>query len=347
MVLPMAPGFVHLHVHSEYSLVDGVARIKPLVSQVAEQQMPAVALTDQSNMFALVRFYRAAIAAGVKPIAGADLLVRNPQDTQKPDRLVLLAQDLDGYRNLTELVSRSYREGQHLGVPMLEASWFTAESTAGLIALSGGRDGDVGRALIAGNVELAKQRLLHWHGLFGDRYYLQLVRTGRPFEEACLHASVSLASAHGIPVVATNEVCFLSPDEFAAHEVRVCINEGRTLDDPRRVQKYSAEQYLRTPQEMAELFADLPEALENSVEIARRCNLEITLGQNFLPDFPIPDGMTIDAFFRAESIKGLENRLDRILQRDAADFEQRRRPYDERLQTELDVILSMVFPATS
>ena len=340
----MTDQFVHLHVHSEYSLVDGVARIKPLVQAVAGGGMPAVALTDQSNMFALVRFYRAALAAGVKPIAGADIWLRDPVDGQKPNRLLLLVQDRSGYRNLTELVSRSYREGQHLGIPMFEPDWFTAETARGLIALSGGRDGDVGRALVAGNRPLAEQRLDRWLGLFGDRYYLQLTRTGRPFEEACLHASVELALARGVPVVATNEVCFIKPEEFAAHEVRVCIHEGRTLDDPRRVKGYSEAQYLRTPAEMAELFADLPEALENSVEIAKRCNLEITLGKNFLPDFPIPDGMTIDEFFRAESRKGLDERLARILDPAAADFEQRRKPYDERLETELDVILTMGFP---
>lgn len=340
----MTAEFVHLHVHSEYSLVDGVARIKPLVARVAEQGMPAVALTDQSNMFALVRFYKAAIAAGIKPIGGVDAWIFNPEDAQKPDRIVLLVQNNEGYRRLTELVSRSYREGQHLGRAMMQREWFTPESTTGLIALSGGREGDVGRALLSDNRELAEQRLDHWLGLFGDRYYLQLVRTGRADEEDCLHASVALASAKGVPVVATNGVCFLKAEEFAAHEVRVCIHEGRTLDDPRRTKQYSDQQYLRSPQEMAELFADIPEAIENSVEIAKRCNLEITLGKNFLPDFPIPEGMTIDEFFREESRKGLEWRLDRILDRSADDFAEKRKPYDERLEIELDVIINMGFP---
>ena len=340
----MPAEFVHLHVHSEYSLVDGVARIKPLVKRVAEQDMPAVALTDQSNMFALVRFYKAAIAAGVKPIGGVDAWLRNPEDANKPDRLVLLVQDSRGYRNLTELVSRSYREGQHLGRAMMDRSWFTSENVEGLIALSGAREGDVGRALVAGNSMLAAQRLDAWLSLFGDRYYLQLVRTGRESEEDCLHASVALAAAKGVPVVATNAVCFLQGDEFAAHEVRVCIHEGRTLDDPRRAKLYSEQQYLRSPAEMAELFADIPEALQNSVEIARRCNLEIVLGKNFLPDFPVPQGMSMDEFFGAESRRGLEWRLQRILDPNAEDFAERRRPYDERLQLELDVITKMGFP---
>ncbi len=238
----MSAEFVHLHVHSEYSLVDGVARIKPMVARVAEQGMPAVALTDQSNMFALVRFYKAAIAAGVKPIGGVDAWIHNPDDAQKPDRLVLLVQSNEGYRHLTELVSRSYREGQHLGRAMMHREWFTPESTRGIIALSGGREGDVGRALLSGNRQLAEQRLDDWLALFGDRYYLQLVRTGRTDEEDCLHASVALAAEKAVPVVATNGVCFLRPDEFAAHEVRVCIHEGRTLDDPRRTKQYSEQQ---------------------------------------------------------------------------------------------------------
>ena len=190
----MNPQFVHLHVHSEFSLVDGTARIKPLVAEVAERNMPAVALTDQSNMFALVRFYKAAMAAGVKPICGVDLLLRNPEDVNQPFRLLLLVQSDTGYRRLTELVSRSYREGQHLGHPMVDAEWLTPASCEGLIALSGAREGDVGRALLAGNRGLAEERLRHWLALFGDRYYLQLVRTGRVGEENCLHASVELAA---------------------------------------------------------------------------------------------------------------------------------------------------------
>ncbi|MGD8956715.1 MAG: DNA polymerase III subunit alpha, partial [Chromatiaceae bacterium] len=340
----MPAEFVHLHVHSEYSLVDGVARIRPLVQRVAELDMPAVALTDQSNMFALVRFYKAAMAVGIKPIGGVDAWVRNADDANKPDRLVLLVQDARGYRNLTELVSRSYREGQRLERAMMDPDWFTPETTAGLIALSGAREGDVGRALLSGHRALAEQRLDAWRKLFGDRYYLQLVRTGRSEEEDCLHASVELAAAHAVPVVATNGVCFLRPQEFAAHEVRVCIHEGRTLDDPRRLKSHSDQQYLRSPTEMVELFSDVPEALANSVEIAKRCNLEITLGESYLPDFPIPAAMTIDDFFRAESRKGLESRLQRILDSTAEDYADRRKPYLERLETELDVIIGMGFP---
>ncbi len=340
----MSETFVHLQVHSEYSLVDGTARIKPLVRATAAAGMPALALTDQSNLFALVRFYKAALGVGIKPIAGVDAWVGNPDDVNQPFRLLLLVQNNQGYRHLTELVSRSYREGQHLGRAVLDPQWLDTTSTGGLIALSGGRDGDVGRALLAGNRELAAARLGRWLALFGDRYYLQLTRSGRPGEEDCLHASVELAGDQGVPVVATNDVRFITPAEFQAHEVRVCIHDGRTLDDPRRPKLYSEQQYLRSPVEMAELFADIPEALQNSVEIAKRCNLELTLGKAFLPDFPIPAGLTVDEHFRRESYKGLEWRLERILDRAVPEHAARRQVYLERLETELGVIIGMGFP---
>jgi DNA polymerase-3 subunit alpha len=339
----MNPCFVHLRVHSEYSLVDGLVRVKPLVAKAAELGMPAVALTDQSNLFALVRFYQASLAAGIKPIVGVDAWLRNPEDVNLPFRLVLLVQDSQGYRNLTRLVSRSYREGQHLGRPMLERAWLSG-NVAGLIALSGGCQGDLGRALLAGNQAEAQQRLNDWLALFGERFYLELNRTGRPDEEACLHASVALAAAHGVPVVATNDVHFISPDDFEAHEVRVCIHEGRTLDDPRRPRNYSEQQYLRSPEEMQVLFADIPEALANSVEIAKRCNIELTLGKNFLPEFPIPAGMTTEDYLATEASKGLAWRLSQILDENAPDFTERCQVYQQRLQIELDVINSMGFP---
>ncbi len=340
----MQPAFVHLRLHSEYSLVNGVVRIKPLVKAVAEAGMPAVAVTDQCNLFAMVKFYRAAVAAGIKPIVGVDLWLRNETDANNPFRLTLLVQNSDGYRNLTRLVSRSYIEGQHLGRPMLERRWLEG-ACDGLIALSGGRDGDLGLALQKGDAGQAERLLKGWLALFGDRYYLELVRTGREREETTLHASVELAAAHGVPVVATNDVHFLRADEFEAHEVRACIHEGRTLDDPRRPRNFSDQQYLRTPQEMQQLFADIPEALENSLEIARRCNLELTLGKSYLPDFPVPEGMTIGEFLTAESRRGLEQRLEKILEGSSAErCAEQRRVYGDRLQTELDVIISMGFP---
>ena len=323
--------------------MDGLLRIKPLVQAAARAGMPAVAVTDQLNLFCLVRFYKTALAAGVKPIAGAEVLVHNLEDASQPHRLVLLVQDREGYLNLTRLISRAYLEGQQGAlIPQVEQAWVAA-AAPGLIALSGGPAGDVGQALVAGNQALAGQRLDRWLAIFGDRYYLELIRTGRAGEAECLEQSVALAAAKGVPVVATNDARFLVPEDFEAHEVRVCIHEGFTLGDNRRPRHYSEEQYLRSPEAMAALFADIPEALENTLEIAKRCNLELTLGQNFLPNFPVPAGMTTEEHFADISRKGLEWRLARLFDPAAPDFAARRRVYDERLEVELNVINQMGF----
>ena len=250
----MQPAFVHLRVHTEYSLVNGSVRIKPLVKTVADAGMPAVAVTDQSNLFSMVKFFRAAMARGVKPIVGVDLWLAESADLKQRSRLVLLCMNRTGYLNLTELVSRTYVEGQQRGLPVLERDWLETHAE-GLIALSGGRSGGIGQALLANKKELAAQLLADWQRLFPDSFYIELQRTGRPGEEAYLHEAVALAAEHDVPVVATNDVHFLKAAEFDAHEARVCINEGRTLDDPRRPHDFTDQQYLRTAEEMQELFS--------------------------------------------------------------------------------------------
>ncbi len=339
----MTPGFIHLRVHSEYSLANGIVRVRSLVDACAAAGMPAVAVTDQGNLFAMVKFYKAAMAAGVKPLIGVDLWVHNEADHHQPSRLVLLCQNHEGYLNLTRLISRSYIEGQERGIPTIHKEWLQGAS-AGLIALSGGKGGEVGQALLAGNRAAAEAALADWMTLFPDRYYLELQRTGRPQDEEYLHAAVSLAAAEGVAVVATNDVHFLQREDFEAHEARVCIHEGRALGDPRRPRNFSEWQYLRTPQEMAELFADIPEALENSVEIAKRCNLELKLGEAVLPEFPIPKGMTTDDYFRQQARDGLERRLKVLFDPASPDLAEKRREYDQRLEIELDVITKMGFP---
>jgi DNA polymerase-3 subunit alpha len=339
----MNPRFIHLRLHTEYSLVDGTVRIKPLMKAAAAQGMPALALTDQSNLFAMVKFYKAAMGAGIKPIIGVDAWIRPALESEQPSRMVLLCMNNEGYQNLTQLVSRSYLDGQHGGVPMLEVDWLR-EHSHGLIALSGGREGDIGRALLSGNIMQAEELLRAWRSIFPDRFYLELQRTGREREEEYLHAAVSLALATQTPVVATNDVRFLKPTDFEAHEVRVCIHDGRTLDDPRRPRHYSEQQYLRSEVEMLELFADIPEALENTVEIARRCNLSVRLGKSFLPDFPIPKGDTVETYFAKVASDGLEKRLHILIPADAEDAEARRALYRERLRIEIDVIIKMGFP---
>jgi DNA polymerase-3 subunit alpha len=337
------PSFIHLRVHTEYSLVDGVVRVKPLMKALAELNMPAIALTDQCNLFAMVKFTRAALSAGIKPVIGVDAWVRHGDDQEAPFQIVLLAQNQEGYLNLSGLISKSYLEGQHRGIPIIQAEWIE-QNSEGIIALSGGRNGDIGRALLAGQSALAKERLQRWQSCFKDRFYIELQRTSRENEEAYIAEAVELAIEFDVPVVATNDVRFLKSEEFEAHEARVCIHDGRTLDDPRRAKNYSEQQYLRSSEEMQVLFADIPEALANTVEIAKRCNLEIRLGESFLPQFPIPEGETEESYFCRVSKEGLELRLDVLLDKNADDYVAQRKEYDDRLQVELDVINTMGFP---
>lgn len=334
----MAFEFVHLRVHSEYSLSDGLVRIKPLIARCRELNMPAVALTDQVNLFALIKFYKAALSGGIKPIVGADLAVFNPDRPHQPDRLTLLVQNRQGYRNLTVLLSRAYLEGQRFGRPCVEVDWIYA-SSQGLIALSGAREGEIGRLLIAGQAGAARAALQRWLDRFEDRFFLELQRTGRLHEEEYLAGALDLAVALDVPVVATNDVRFLDRKDFEAHEARVCIHEGWMLDDPNRPRNYSDHQYLKSPAEMRELFADLPEALANTVEIAKRCNLVLELGKPHLPVFPVPEGLTLEQYFVQAAKQGLEARVK-------ADGvpEEKLAAYAERLQMELDVIVQMGFP---
>ncbi len=337
----MPKQFVHLNVHSEYSLSCGMVRIKPLAATTAEMQMPAVAITDQSNLFAMVKFYRASMAQGVKPIIGVDAWVEETELGVGYSKLLLLCHNQLGYQNLTKLISLSYQQGQIRNRPIIKREWLE-QYAAGLIILSGGKDGDIGQAILANRPDLAEQCIQYYQNLFPDRFYLELHRTGRVGEEQYLHAAVALASRFDLPVVATNSVHFINKVDFEPHEARVCISEGRVLDDPRRPKDYTEQQYFRTADEMIELFSDLPEAIENTIEIAKRCNVEFVFGKNYLPDYPVPEGMTIGDFLREESEKGLLKRLEKILPPEGDP--EMEREYKERLKIELDVIISMDFP---
>ena len=342
-----AQAFVHLHVHTEYSLVDSTVRIPALMEKAAADGMPAVAMTDQNNLFGLVKFYRRALAAGVKPIIGADLRISNDDEKDRPYTLIVLCQDNHGYRNLSRLITRAYLEGRVRGEPMLRMEWLSRESCEGLIALSGGLHGDVGHALVVGHEEDARQRLSAWREIFGDRYYLELTRTGRSEEDDCVQASLAFASDAGVPVVASNDVRFIERENFNAHEARVCIHDGRSLADTERPRLYSEQQYLRSSAEMVELFSDVPEAIDNTIEIAKRCNLDLKLGSSVLPAFPVPEGQTEEKFLEAEARRGLEAALESIF--DAGEVTAKQRdavsaPYHARLETELKVIHDMGFP---
>lgn len=335
----MKDSFVHLHVHSEYSLEDGLIRIGALADKISEGKMPAVALTEQGNLFSALKFYRAAQKSGVKPIVGVELRINNHGEYKESSKLVLLCQNYNGYQNLNCLITRSYREGQFQGVAFVQKEWMK-DYAEGLIALSGAQQGNVGQALLAGNYNHARTLLNEWLSIFPDRFYLELQRTNHAGENDYIYSAVELATELNTPVVATNNVMFLSEEEFEAHEARVCIHQGHTLDDSRRPHLYTSEQYLRTAEEMTDLFSDIPEAIENTIAVARRCNLELTLGENYLPDFSVPEGFDQDEWLIHKSKEGLGQRL--VIEEDE-DLDELQGVYQERLEVELDVIIEMGF----
>jgi DNA polymerase-3 subunit alpha len=328
--------------HTEYSLVDGIVRVPELMAAVAAAGMPAVALTDQCNLFAMVKFYKAALAAGVKPLIGVDAWIREAGERAAPSRVALLCQNLLGYRHLTQLVTRSFLEGQQRGVPMLERAWLQSDTLQGLIVLSGGAEGDIGQAIARGRDAEAIRCLTRWQELCGDRFYLEVQRTGRAGEETQAEAVLELAQERGVAALATNDVRFLTRADFEAHEARVCIHDGAQLADPSRARRYSEEQYLKSPVEMAELFKDAPELLDNAVEVAKRCSLEIRLGSSMLPAYPVPAGSDTEGFLRDEAVRGLAARLSAVASL-AAPAEGRSAAYRARLDLELGVICSMGF----
>jgi DNA polymerase-3 subunit alpha len=301
--------FVHLRVHTEYSLVDSVVRVDPLVEAIERLDMPAVAVTDEGNVSAMVKFYKAALARGIKPIIGADVWIADSAADTEASRLTLLCASREGFKNLSRLLTRAYTSASTLGRAPLQKSWLDRGALEGLIALSGAQQGEVGKALVAGRPERARELVAEWRELMPTRFYLELQRLGRAGEAEYLESAVRVAAAEGAPVVATNEVCFLERDDFEAHETRVCIGQGRTLEDAGRPRVHSDEQFLRSAAEMERLFKDLPEALSNTLEIAMRCNFELDLGQVFLPEFHVPGEASAQQHVREQSARGLDERL--------------------------------------
>ena len=349
----MTSGFVHLHLHTDFSLRDSTIRLpeepehidpakapRPnLISRAVELRLPALAVTDLSNLFAMVKFYRAAEAAGIKPIIGADVFLADAfaADVGGPTRLTLLCQNREGYLGLSRLLTRAYLEGHHGDFVAIRPEWLREESH-GLIVLAG-RDSAIGRGLRENRLDHAERTLREWQKAFDDRLYLEITRTQRPDEDAFNDAALDLASRHDLALVASNDVRFLAREDFESHEARVCIATGRVLDDARRPREYSAEQYLKSPEEMIALFADLPEALENGLEIAKRCNLELTFGKNYLPAFPVPSEHTIETWIRRQSHDGLVARLAKYPPVDGYSADK----YAHRLEAELGVIIPMDF----
>ncbi|MEP7062676.1 MAG: DNA polymerase III subunit alpha [Betaproteobacteria bacterium] len=337
-----APSYVHLRLHSEYSIVDGTVRIGDAINAAATDAMPALALTDLANMFGLVKFYRAARASGVKPIIGVDAWVTHESSRDQPYRLLLLAMSHAGYLKLCTWITRAYRGNQHRGRAELRREWFD-EGTDGLIALSGARDGDVGQALLHGNAAAAQSAARAAMARFGDRYYLEVQRAGHADDDTLVDATVRLAAELALPVVATHPVQFLRREDFRAHEARVCIAEGNILADSRRPRRFSPEQFFTTQSQMAAKFADLPQALANSVAIAQRCNATIEIGRNHLPAFPTPEGVTLDEHLRQEAEAGLELRLKQLFPDDTVRAG-KRDEYAARLAFEVATIQQMGFP---
>lgn len=332
----MTTQFVHLKLHTEYSLCDGLTQIQPLIDLTHQYQMGAVAMTDLSNLFAVVKFYQEAINRGIKPIIGADIWLENPNMPTHPSIVTLLCQNNTGYQNLLKLLTQSYLKGQQSGKPIARKAWLI-ELGEGLIVLSGGKEGDLGKALLTEDTQLIQKSIHFWQTHFPNRFYLELQRTGRLDEEIYNQHALNLAVQYGVPVVATNDVRFLEKEDFEAHEARVCIHQGDMLADPRRSRHYSEQQYFRSSEEMETLFHDIPEALINSVEIAKRCNVHLTLGKISLPRYEVPEGFDCDTYLIDVAKKGLANRLKKMVTHLEPSI------YENRLQHELDVIIKMGF----
>ena len=336
----MEKNFVHLNIHTQYSIVDSTIRIPELMKNCVSSEFPAVTITDQNNVFGMVKFYRKALDFGIKPIIGCDLFIANPDDEKNHDRLIILCKNNLGYKNLTRLITKSWLDGQtHFG-PRLHKDWLDKKNCEGLIALSGGVRGDIGRSLLNGHHDLSARLLESWQALFGDRFYIELNRTNRNQEESYIDEAIHLADNFSVPVVATNDVRFLSKDDFHAHEARVCIQDGTILSDSNRKKSYSEHQYMKTASEISDLFSDIPEALSNTVEIAKRCSLNLDLGKSFLPVFPIPNNNSAENYLETLSHSGLKAFLRK---KSNTDIDHQQSKYKQRLDEELDVINKMGF----
>ncbi|MEX0914444.1 MAG: PHP domain-containing protein, partial [Wenzhouxiangellaceae bacterium] len=334
---PESRPFVHLRVHSQYSLEDGLATPAALAAQAREAGMPALAITDWHNLFGLVKFIKSAHANGIKPLVGSDVRLSNPANEAEFSSATLLVQDRTGYLNLCRLISKSFIDGRVQGQPRLRFDWLPGACDGLIVLLSW--NSDVGQALVGGHYEEARRRLVAWQREFPDRLYIELQRTGRSAEQRAENGLLALAGELQLPVVATNDVRFPAAEQFLAHEARVCIHQGRLLDDKHRSHDFVDQQYLKSPAEMEALFADLPVAIDNTVELAKRLNLDLTLGEYVLPEFPVPEGETADDYLRRKTREGLVERLERYGTAPGCSEDD----YRQRVDRELEVIISMGF----
>ncbi|HEX7889480.1 MAG TPA: DNA polymerase III subunit alpha, partial [Ramlibacter sp.] len=335
--------FVHLRLHTEFSVVDGTNRIEEIVKAAGADAQPALGITDLNNLFGAIKFYKQARGAGLKPVVGCELMLQGlGTDPAGLSRVILLVQNHRGYLNLCEILARAWTANVVRAQGVAKLEWLQ-ELGEGLILLSGAQAGPVGQALVQGDEGRASEIALQLASLFPHRFYIELQRAGRNDDETHVSAAVQLAARLNLPVVATHPVQFTKEDDYEAHEARVCISEGEILGNPRRVRKFTREQYFKTAAQMTKLFADLPSAVANTLEIARRCNLVLELGKPRLPNFPTPNGMPAEEYFRYASHEGLKERLVHLFPNEA-EREQQRPRYVERLEFELGTILKMGFP---
>ena len=342
----MSAMFVHLRLHTEFSVIDGTNRIDDSVRFAASDGQVALAITDLGNLFAAVKFYKEARKRGLKPILGAEVCLDGlGGDGAQPPRVVLLAQDQQGYLNLSALLAKAWTDNDGKPQALVRLSWLQAHH-AGLICLSGAQAGPVGQALLQGDDGRAADLCLQLSRIFVHRFYLEVQRAGRLDDETHVAATARMAQRLKLPVVATHPIQFAKPDDFEAHEARVCISEGEILGNPRRTKRFTREQYFKPAAAMCELFADIPSAIANTVEIAKRCNLNLVLGKPQLPDFPIPpvDGeiMAPEAYFRHVAREGLDGRLEQLYPVPDERLAQTAR-YVQRLEFEIDTIVKMGF----
>ncbi len=336
--------FIHLRCHSEYSITDGIVRLGDYVSLAKELEFESLAISDLSNIFAAVKFFKLATSSGIKPIIGADVYIQNEDNRDQPSRLLLICQNNEGYLNLCKLITKAYTENQYRDRPEIKLEWLFSDLNHGLICLSGFNFGTIGQSLLSQKKEKAIHIAKQLKEAFDDRFYLEVQRyeVAKKVEEQenLVLATAQLGYDLDIPLVATQPIQFIKKEDFQAHEAKTCIAEGYVLGDQRRPKNFTAEQYFKTPEEMVALFDDIPSAISNTLEISKRCNFEFELGNVFLPDFPIPEGLTINEYLEKTAIDGLEKKLKNLYP-EVENFKTQEKKYLDRLHFEINVINQM------
>ena len=328
------PIFVHLDVNSEYSIGQSVIRIEDLLEKSLEYQMPALGIADDNNLFAAFKFYKRAIEIGIKPIIGATISIR-PGASERISKLILLCKNTTGYKNLSNLITRSYLEGYHKGKALVDIDWLDGKSTLGLIAISGGYNGFIQNLLLSEKSTTASKQVERLQLIFPEDLLLQIHKLGGNRDEELLEKTIEIASLAEVPLLAGNNPRFLNQDDYLSLDARVCIDRGDVIDNTNRVREFTTEQYFKTKKEMADLFSDIPEAVTNTVNLAKKCNFQFTTGQTVLPAYSVPKGQTIENFLIKEANKGLE-------QIPLATKEVKE-AYTQRLENELKIINSTGF----